>query len=102
MGVGGWGVGGEKVYKENETNSPFFFFFTIRSKRHKFLLCVFFSENYRLCIWTLKTEDDPFIKKNENRKKSSIQEGKAYVVEMEGGRTKKISPKDAMHLVVVL
>lgn len=28
---------GEDGYKENETNSPFF---TIRSQRHKFLLCV--------------------------------------------------------------
>lgn len=28
---------GEDVYKENETNSPFL---TIRSQRHKFLLCV--------------------------------------------------------------
>lgn len=66
----------------------------------------FLSENYRLAFWTLKTEEDPFVKKkNENKKnKSSVQEGESVCSGDGGGegRTKKISPKDAMHLVVVL
>lgn len=63
---------------------------------HFYWICVSVRE-LQAFFWTIKTEGWYFhLKKG----KSSIQGGKAYVVEW--GGAKKISPKDAMHLVVVL
>lgn len=59
-----------------------------------------FVRELQTCSWTIKTEDDPFIKKKE---KSSIQGGQGSICSGMGwGKKKKISPKDAMYLVVVL
>lgn len=37
--------------------------------------CVFVRK-LQTCIWTLKTEDDPFIKKKKNEEKAAYKRGK--------------------------
>lgn len=72
--------------------------FRTLGQHDKYLLDLCVSVRMQACSWTIKTEDDPFIKKG---KKKQHTRGEAYVVEW-GGGAKEISPKDAMHLVVVL
>lgn len=101
----GWGGGGvTKKMRQTAHFSHFGTLLLVNTTISIWFVCL--CENYRPALGPFKKKKkrknqqaDPFISK---RKKSSIQGEKAYVVEWGRAKKKKKSPKDAMHLVVVL